>query len=123
MICENETSGAHKCSGCHQYVHVICGESDENNESFGQNVTCKLCIRKNSISVKRVCAKSGKKQQAQKIISFSNLKFPKVAIGTSVAIRVPDIDRGRAVPRNVLVVVAGINSIKALSIRYQRRAL
>lgn len=35
VICEKETSGAHKCSGCHQYVHVICGESDEINEGFG----------------------------------------------------------------------------------------
>lgn len=110
MICENKTSGAHKCSGCHQYVHVICGESDENDEGFGQNVTCKLCIRKNSISVERECAKSGQKQQAQKMISFSNSKFPKVAIGTSVAVRVPDVGRGRAAPRNVLAVVAGINS-------------
>lgn len=106
----NETSGAHKCPGYHQYVHVICGESDENNKGFGQSVTCKLCIRKNTISVERECAKSGQKQQAQKIISFSNSKFPKVATGTNVAVRVPDVDRGRAAPRNVLAVIAGINS-------------
>ncbi|XP_025264624.1 KRAB-A domain-containing protein 2-like [Camponotus floridanus] len=82
----------------------------ENNEGFGQNVTCKLCIRKNSISVERECAKSGQKQQAQKMISFSNSKFPKVDIRTSVAVRVPDVDKGRVAPRNVLAVVAGINS-------------
>ncbi|XP_025265095.1 SCAN domain-containing protein 3-like [Camponotus floridanus] len=106
----NEQSRAYKCSGCHQYIYVICGESDENNEGFRQNVTCKLCIRKNSISVERECAKSGQKQQAQKMISFSNSKFPKVDIRTSVAVRVPDVDKGRAAPRNVLAVVAGNNS-------------
>lgn len=40
-VCKNETSGAHKCLDCHEYVHVICGESYE-NEGFGANVTCKL---------------------------------------------------------------------------------
>lgn len=110
IISENKTSGIHKCSKCHQYVHVICGESDENNEGFGQNVTCKLCIRKNDINIERKCAKTGQKQQAQKMVSSSNSKFPEVAIGTSVAVRVPDVDRGRAALRNVLAVVAGINS-------------
>jgi len=25
VICEKESSGAHKCSVCDQYVHAICG--------------------------------------------------------------------------------------------------
>ncbi|KAK2580369.1 hypothetical protein KPH14_001001 [Odynerus spinipes] len=81
VVCKNETLEAHKCSGCQQYVYIICGESDENNENFGQNVTCKLCIRKKNINVER-----------------------------EFVVRVPDVDRGRTAPRNILAVVAGINA-------------
>lgn len=107
-VFKNKTSGAHKCLDCHEYVHVICGESNE-NEGFGANVTCKLCFRKNSINVERECAKLGLQEQANKMVSLSNLKFPCVEIGTNVLVRVPEVDRGRAAPRNVMCVVMSIN--------------
>ncbi|KAK2586098.1 hypothetical protein KPH14_008379 [Odynerus spinipes] len=110
VVCKNETLEAHKCSGCQQYVHIICGESDENNEDYGQNITCKLCIRKKNINVEKEVAKFGQEKQAQKMIAFSNSKLPEVDIGTNVAVRVPDVDRGRTAPRNILAVVAGINA-------------
>jgi hypothetical protein len=39
-----------------------------------------------------------------------NSRLPAVDIGTNVVVRVPDVDRGRLAPRNVLEVVVGINS-------------
>jgi len=33
-ICEKESSGAHKCSVCDQFVHAICGSYSEDSESF-----------------------------------------------------------------------------------------
>jgi len=42
-ICEEESSGAHKCSVCGQFVHAICGSYSENSESFGLKLTCSMC--------------------------------------------------------------------------------
>jgi len=43
------------------------------------------------------------------MVSLSNSRLSAVDIGTNVVIRVPDLDRGRLAPRNVLAVV-DINS-------------
>ena len=53
VICEKESSGAHECSVCDQFVHIICGSYSEDSEGFGLKVTCNLCARKNRINMKR----------------------------------------------------------------------
>ena len=53
VICENESSGAHKCSKCDQFVHAICGSYSEDSEGFGLKVTCNFCVRKNRITIER----------------------------------------------------------------------
>ena len=77
---------------------------------FGLKVTCNFCVKKNQISIEREGTKSGQEQQAQKIVSLSNLRLPAIDIGTNVVVRVPDLDRGRLAPRNVLAIVADVNS-------------
>ena len=66
VICEKESSGAHKCAVCDQFVHAICGSYSEDSEGFGLKVTCNLCIRKNRINIEREGAKSGQEKQASK---------------------------------------------------------
>jgi hypothetical protein len=44
------------------------------------------------------------------MISLSNLRLLAADIGTNVVVRMPDVDRGRLAPRNVLAVVVDINS-------------
>jgi len=110
VICEKESSDAHKCSVCDQFVHAICGSYSEDSEGFGLTVTCNLCVRKNRINIEREGAKSGQEQQAQKMVSLFNSKLPAVDIGTNVVVRVPDLDRGRLAPRNVLAVVVDVVS-------------
>lgn len=105
VICENESSGAHKCSVCDQFVHAICGSYSEDSESFGLIVTCNFCVRKNWVNTEREGAKFGQEQQAQRMVSLSNARLPAVDVGTNVAVRVPNLDRGRLAPRNVLPVV------------------
>jgi hypothetical protein len=108
MICENETSGAHKCSVCDQIFHAVCRCYREDSEGFGENVTCNLCLRKNRINIQREGEKSGQKQQAHKMVFLSNSRLPAVDIGTNV-VRVPDVDRGTLAPRNVLAVVVDVS--------------
>jgi hypothetical protein len=64
----------------------------------------------NRINIEQECTKSGQEQQAQKMVSVSNSRLPAVDIGTKVVVRVPEFDRGRRAPRNVLAVVVDINS-------------
>jgi len=90
---------------CDQFVHAICGSYIEDSDGFGLKVTCTLCVRKNRINVEREGAKSGQEQQAQRMVSLSNSRLPAVDIGTNVVVRVPNLDRGRLAPRNVLAVV------------------
>jgi len=92
VICEKESSGAHKCSVCDQFVHAICGSYSEYSEGFGLKITCNLCIRKNRVIIERDGSKSGQEQQTQKIVSLSNSRLPAVDIGTNVVVRVPDLD-------------------------------
>jgi len=42
VICEKESSGAHKCSVCDQFVLAICGSYSEDSEGFGLKVSCNL---------------------------------------------------------------------------------
>ena len=109
MICE-ELSGAHKCSVCGQFFHAICGSYRENSEGFGLKVIRNLCVRNNRIKIEREGEKSGQEQQAQKTVSLSNWRLPAVDSGTNVVVRVRDIHQGRLDPRNILAVVADVNS-------------
>ena len=61
-------------------------------------------------TIEREGAKSGQKQQAQKMVSLSNSRLPAVDIGTNVVVRVLDLDRGRLAPRNVLAFVVDVSS-------------
>ena len=84
VICEKESSGAHKCSVCDQFVHAVCGRYSEDSEGFGLKVTRNLCVRKNRINIEREGAKSGQKQQAQKMVSVSNSRLQQLILGQTL---------------------------------------
>lgn len=107
IICEKEASGAHKCFQCNQIVHVICGETGD-NEGYGQNVTCMICMKKTSVLSQRSSAKEGQVEQAKKMLSYSAGHFPPVDVGTNVSLRIPEVDRGRGSARCMLAVVVGV---------------
>ena len=44
------------------------------------------------------------------MVSLSNSRLAAVDTGTNVVVRVPDLDRGRLAPRNVLAVVVDVNT-------------
>jgi len=110
VICEKDSSGAHKCSVCDQFVHAICGSYSEDSEGFGLKVTCNFRVKKNRINIEQEGAKYGEEEQAQKMVSVSSSRLPAFDIGTNVVVRVPELDRGRLTPRNVLAVVVDVSS-------------
>jgi len=90
--------------------YAICGRCGEDSECFGLKVTRNLCVRNKQIKTERERAKSSQEQQAQKMISLSNSRFPAVDIRTKVVVRIPVLDRGRLAPRNVLAVFTDVKS-------------
>ena len=44
------------------------------------------------------------------MVSLSNLRLPAVDIGTNVVISVPELERGRLAPRNVLAVIVDVST-------------
>ena len=68
-------------------------------------VTTSLNERANAIAVERKEAKRGLEHQAEGMMATSNKKFKDAIVGQNVTIKVPDVDRGRNCPRNVMGVV------------------
>ena len=50
-------------------------------------------------------ARWGLEEQAKRMVAVSSSSFPEFDVGRNVLIRVPDLGRGRAAPRNVLCVI------------------
>jgi len=42
------------------------------------------------------------------MVKKSNSKYPELEVGTSVRISIPDVDRARGSPRNVLAVITDV---------------
>ncbi|KAJ8720835.1 hypothetical protein PYW08_006300 [Mythimna loreyi] len=105
-VCSEETTGAHSCRMCNRPIHAICAAPEKNMaEGCGSKVVCPLCA-KNALAVEnRISSKDNLTEQAQKMLKTSEKKFPPVALGTTVRIPVPEVDRGRGDARNILAVV------------------
>ncbi|KAK3922746.1 SCAN domain-containing protein 3 [Frankliniella fusca] len=87
-----------QCSECLQPLHADCGRAGK----------CTLCARAASIAGERSAASSSLKKQAEKMLKTSRQRFPPAAVGDTVIIPVPDVDRGRGDPRNVICVVVEV---------------
>ncbi|XP_051156759.1 uncharacterized protein LOC127278873 [Leptopilina boulardi] len=76
---------------------------------------------KTLISQKRKAAQNGLQLQAKKMLKFSNNKFLPAAVGDSVKIPIPDVNRGRTDPKNLIVTFLSVhNETYALGTREGR---
>uniref|UniRef100_A0A6P7FQY8 Uncharacterized protein LOC114333051 n=1 Tax=Diabrotica virgifera virgifera TaxID=50390 RepID=A0A6P7FQY8_DIAVI len=80
----------------------------ENNENLDSNID----IRINDLRKKRKLALTNLEKQAEKMLKFSNSKYPSAKLGNTVRIRVPDVDRARSDQRNLLAIVTEITEKK-----------
>ena len=70
----------------------------EHGECYDCNtggVKCKLCQRKDNISVQREGAKKRQMREADRMIESTNKKLKVVEVGHTVMIPVPDVDKGK----------------------------
>eukprot|EP00102_Acyrthosiphon_pisum_P010519 XP_008178858.1 PREDICTED: uncharacterized protein LOC103308024 [Acyrthosiphon pisum] len=70
-------------------------------EADNENTNCMNCQRHEQIQNERHKSKCLKKQ-AKKIMTISNKKFTPLEVGTTVKVSIPDVDRARGSPRNLL---------------------
>ena len=102
-ICDKIYGILQVCGKCNLKVHAVCGTEAENQ------FICSRCKRSEAIFENREIAKKGLEKQAEKMLTLSRQKLPPAEVGQNVLVKVPDVDRGRLAPRNVLDVVLKIN--------------
>ena len=73
-----------------------------------------LLTRKWNINAKRKLANENLQLQAKKMLKMSDKKFPSGNVGNNVKICVPDVDRGKCGPRNVIGVITECDDQRGL---------
>ncbi|KAK9722934.1 hypothetical protein QE152_g19428 [Popillia japonica] len=90
---------------------IVCGQCST-VLLFGENVNndgkCLNCKRQENIVNERKRSRESLDKQAAKMLKLSNQIFSKVQVGTTIRVPIPDVDRARASPRNVLAVVSDV---------------
>lgn len=79
--------------------------SDECEICINKNDLCDLCSKKDAIINNRIEAKANLAEQAKKMKSLSNIKYPPCNVGDNVRVKIPDVDRGRGDFRNIILTV------------------
>ncbi|XP_071052387.1 uncharacterized protein [Onthophagus taurus] len=95
------------CTDCLKPVHFRCTVETFNidGDRMDPSHLCLLCYKRNSIINERNDAKEGLCQQAKKMKITSDKLHPSADVGSTVRVKIPDVDRGRGDPRSVLAVV------------------
>ena len=85
-------------------------EDATDNAVASENNAAYACLQKHRASVmkKRKAAEDNLRVQAKKMLKTSNEKFTPAKVGDTVRVKVPDVDRGSADPRNILAVITVI---------------
>jgi hypothetical protein len=91
-------------------VVIPCVTCNSTANTVNENMICELCQTKRNIIEHRVGASLGLKRQAEVMFNKSNKKFRTCEIGQNVLVNIPEVDRSKASPRNVLAVVMQQNS-------------
>jgi hypothetical protein len=104
IVCQKPASNAHSCSKCSNTVHMICGKTN-GEEGFGRSVLCFLCFNEKQIELERSNATVCSEKQAERMLSRSNNILEEVDIGCNVLIPIPQVDRGKGDPKNIMAIV------------------
>lgn len=104
-ICEDiHCIKGNNCFECGQHVH-----SEDTNKADLDLPLCILCSKKSAIETTRKHCVTALKCQAAKMLKNTERKLTPVSVGDNVLVNIPDVDRGRLAPRNVMAVVVNKN--------------
>ena len=101
--CQKACTGMHTCIGCNMPCHVTCGVTI--GEGCASMVLCSLCGKLESQQINRVAAVEGLHRQGNRMLARTDSMFAPIPVGTNVRIAIPDQDRWKMGPRNIVCVV------------------
>jgi hypothetical protein len=90
---------------------VVCGQCYTVlplGEEVNNDGKCLNCEQQENIVNERKRSRESLEKQATKMLKLSKKKFSEVQVGTTVRVPIPDVDRARGSPRNVLAVVGSV---------------
>ena len=87
------------------------GSTPQDSTSVTTPIVQQLDERRDSILVHRKRARECLQRQACKMLKLSAKKLPSVAAGCTVRLSIPDVDRARGSPRNVLAVILDVYTL------------
>lgn len=99
-FCDVDCDRGNSYMECGQHIH-----DDGSNEKDLNLPLCTLCSRKSAIETTRENSVTALKSQAAKMLKNTERKLTPVSVGDNVLVNIPDVDRGRLAPRNVMAVV------------------
>lgn len=85
-------------------------KTQKENEAAVALIQTDILCRQEQVRKHRMSAKEGLELQAKKMLKVSNLKFPAGKVGDTVKLRIPDVDRARSDPRNLLAVILEVQN-------------
>ncbi|CAH1100890.1 unnamed protein product [Psylliodes chrysocephalus] len=98
FVCDSMYVPQNVCIECNEPFHTECGADLD-------LPLCKLCSDKKVADTERRGCKQGLEKQADKMLTQSQWKLPVVNIGDNVLINIPEVDRGRLAPPNILAII------------------
>ncbi|KAJ8885481.1 hypothetical protein PR048_011679 [Dryococelus australis] len=100
IVCEQKFEEEIFCFECDEYFHSTCTSAPQSEIPL-----CHLCAKKSAIETSRKHCERGLQEQAEKMLQTSGKKFPPASTSDNILVSIPDVDRGRLTPRNVLAVI------------------
>ena len=101
-ICKDVSSeGFTMCKICGQCVDETCSFMDISHEGL----LCLLHKKKTRIEGARSKSFAGLEKQAKKMKFTSEKQFPPIAVGETVMVKVPEVDRSKADSKNIIAIV------------------
>lgn len=88
---------------CFATLHEACAKKES-----GNRILCHLCYQNFQIDAERAGALEGLEKQVKRMKLMSDKKFGQVAVGKTVRIPIPDVDRAKGDLPNILGVVLEI---------------
>ncbi|XP_049874566.1 KRAB-A domain-containing protein 2-like [Pectinophora gossypiella] len=97
-----KVSEAYTCTKCKKIVQAICGVVSEENEGYGSQLLCTLCVNERNIVQERTQSHKNLKRAADKMLSTSSKKFKDMSTGSTVLVEVPKVDIGPLDSKNLI---------------------
>lgn len=108
VSCQQATMGLHRCDRCQRPIHPkepCCTLHNSEGSGDDAQYICALCQCAIRVQEQRKNAKRKLEEQADRMLAASKNRLQPAAVGQNVLIRIPEVDRGRADPINLMAVL------------------